>query len=263
MSLVFDARVPIHQVTLAGCGGTGAQWARSLARILYDMKRRGLATPDLLLVDPDRVESANVGRQLFTPADVGQPKCEVLTRRFNAALGLQIEWAAEPFDPRRHVHAYGTLLCGAVDNHDARRALAQARNAIWVDAGNHTHSGQLVTAGTTGDPEQLRQALHHALVQGTPLAHLPNAALLFPTLLEPEPEARPDANLSCADIAAHDAQGLLINDLMATLAARTCQQLLHRQPLHTFLIHASISHYPVVTSVPLEPDELLARIAHA
>lgn len=47
----------------------GAQVARIVARLLYDMRRARLHTPALLLIDPDVVEEKNVGRQLFTPAD--------------------------------------------------------------------------------------------------------------------------------------------------------------------------------------------------
>ena len=74
----FDPHGQIQRIAIVGCGGTGSQVARSVARMLYDMQQSRQQTPRLLLIDPDTVEMKNVGRQLFTPADVGQFKAQVL-----------------------------------------------------------------------------------------------------------------------------------------------------------------------------------------
>jgi len=57
----FDPNTHIKTVTVVGVGGTGAQVARILGRIVYDMARprsgRGrLHTPQIVLIDPDTVE---------------------------------------------------------------------------------------------------------------------------------------------------------------------------------------------------------------
>lgn len=122
----FEPRHGINHVVVVGVGGTGSALVRTVARILYDMNRRGLFTPRMTLIDPDTVEEKNVGRQMFTPADVGQNKAVLLARRFNLALGLDITAFPEPFDPERHPSGHGTLLVGCVDNHEARRTLARA-----------------------------------------------------------------------------------------------------------------------------------------
>ena len=83
----FDPHLYIQQIVIVGLGGTGAQAARIAGRILYDMRRRRMQTPPLLLIDPDRVEEKNVGRQMFTPADIGAYKAAVVGRRLNLALG--------------------------------------------------------------------------------------------------------------------------------------------------------------------------------
>ena len=62
---VFDPNTHIQTIVIVGCGGTGAQVARIVARIVYDMRRARLHTPSILLVDPDIVEEKNVGRQLY------------------------------------------------------------------------------------------------------------------------------------------------------------------------------------------------------
>ena len=42
---VFDPNIHIETVTVVGLGGTGAQVARHVARIVYDMRRSRLHTP--------------------------------------------------------------------------------------------------------------------------------------------------------------------------------------------------------------------------
>ena len=80
----FEPRHAINHVVLVGVGGTGSALARSIARILYDMGRRGMHTPRYTLIDPDTVEQKNVGRQAgFAPADIGQNKALLLSKRFN------------------------------------------------------------------------------------------------------------------------------------------------------------------------------------
>src|SRR5258708_2641255 len=139
----FNPDNNLSEIVLVGLGGTGSQWARSICRIVYDLRRRRQHIPAIRFVDPDKVEDKNVGRQMFTQADVGHYKAEILARRFNLAMGLNISWHNEPFDAEKHTRGYGTLLCGAVDNHLARIELARARG-VWIDSGNAVSSGQVV-----------------------------------------------------------------------------------------------------------------------
>jgi len=93
MSGVFDPNVYIKTVTIVGVGGTGASTARIVARIIYDMQRSRRHTPQIVLIDPDRVEEKNIGRQaLFAPSDIGKFKAECVAKRLNFALGLDIAW---------------------------------------------------------------------------------------------------------------------------------------------------------------------------
>lgn len=60
------------RVAVVGAGGTGSAVAEQLAR---------LGVGNLLLVDPDEIENTNLTRVYgSSPADVGQPKAEVLAR---------------------------------------------------------------------------------------------------------------------------------------------------------------------------------------
>ena len=111
MSGVFDPNVYIKTVTIVGVGGTGASTARIVARIIYDMQRSRRHTPQIVLIDPDRVEEKNIGRQaLFDPSSIGKFKAECVSRRLNFALGLDIAWIPEPVDTKRHFDRYGGNL---------------------------------------------------------------------------------------------------------------------------------------------------------
>lgn len=246
----FEPQQGIRHVVIVGLGGTGSQLARSVARILYDMRRNNLAIPSMTLVDPDRIEEKNCGRQMFSPgADIGQYKAELLARRFNAALGLDIAWDNAAFDPDKHVQPYGTLLIGCVDNHLARQALAQVTKALWLDQGNHAQSGQVII-GTTYDPQAVRNALHAGKEV---ISELPNAALIFPELLRPEETSTPDTNASCAELAELGLQHLLVNDAIATAASNYVYRLLYRKPLNSFMSWVSLE---AVRPVPISREEI-------
>ena len=75
---VYDPHMHIKEVILVGTGGTGAQIARCLARLAYDMERARLFVPAIRFIDPDTVDEKNIGRQLFSYGDLGQNKARVL-----------------------------------------------------------------------------------------------------------------------------------------------------------------------------------------
>jgi len=149
------------------------------------------------------------------------------------------------------------LLIGAVDNEAARRELAKVEGALWLDNGNHTQSGQIIL-GNVGDLEVM---MRHIDGKDGIYTHLPNAALLFPQLLEPEPMPESalenqDTGLSCAELIAVGEQGLFVNDLIASIAAQYLWRILYRQPIHTF---ASFVDGETLSVRSLSPcrDELL------
>ena len=254
----FDPNTHIQTITIVGLGGTGAQAARSVARMVYDMKAARLHPPKIVLIDPDRVEHKNVGRQLYTEADVGQAKAHVLMRRFNMALGLDITAIDQPVNAEDHFERWGSLVIGAVDNHLARRELAQVKGAIWIDAGNHCSSGQVVI-GNTGDRDTVMR-----LIAGRDgkYSYLPNAGLLFPMLLEPEREVQPqpEPQRSCADLVVAREQDLLINDWMAVVVSQYVYRLLHRQPITSFMSYISADGMSV-RSLPICKEEMLAYLS--
>lgn len=254
MSAIFDPNIHIQSITIVGCGGTGAAVARIVARIIYDMHRARLHTPNVLLIDPDIVEEKNVGRQLFTPADAALklPKVEVVGRRLNMALGLDMAWCVEPFIAEKHGDRYGSqLVIGCVDNHLARRELHQARG-ILIGAGNFRNGGQVVI-GNTADPAIMQR---HINGHEGKYAYLPKEGLLFPALLEPEtPTSEPQPTLSCAELVLRGEQDCLVNDWMACAVGQYVYALLRRQPIRTFASFISLDGMSV-RSLPIHRDEL-------
>ncbi len=259
MNGIFDPNTHIKTITLAGVGGTGASTARIVARILYDMQRARQHAPSLVLIDPDRVEAKNIGRQaLFAPADIGQFKAECVARRLNAALGLDIGWIAEPLDPERHADRFGSnLVISCVDNHEARRAVHRMKG-VQISGGNHADAGQ-ICIGNVDDADLMRRFIDG---RDGKYPYLPKEGLLFPALLEPEPPSErplPTPGASCADLVDAGYQHLLINDWIATVIGTYVYKLLHRQPIRTFVTFVSLDGISSRSLIVCR-DELLAYL---
>jgi PRTRC genetic system ThiF family protein len=253
MSGVFDPNTYIKTVTIVGCGGTGAQVARIVGRMAYDMQRSRKHAPQIVLIDPDRVEEKNVGRQLFSPSLLGKNKAECLGRMLNLALGLEVRWIPDHVDAVRHFDRYGgNLVISCVDNHEARKEISRV-NGCGVYAGNHTDSGQ-VCIGNVDDPDLMRKFING---RDGKYPYLPKEGLLFPELLQAEPPRPiPETTASCAELVAEGSQHLLVNDMMATVAGQYVYKLLHRQPIYSFLTYISIGEMPTMRSLPICRDEL-------
>lgn len=237
---VFDADIHYAHIFLVGCGGTGSSMARHLARMLFDMKERSLQMPEsITFIDPDHIEARNIGRQMFSPGEIGKNKADVLASRFNRVLGLDIKHIAEPFHKDHLGPNYRiNIVLGAVDNWQARKAIADANPDIWIDAGNKVSAGQVVI-GTTRSQSVLDRVVmdlksdKHKDIDDAKIDELPNAAYLFPELLEPVAD-EPDTTISCAELMLTGDQDILINDMMANIMAQYLKKLLYRQPIGTF-----------------------------
>lgn len=71
-------------IAVVGAGGNGAQMASGLAQIAVAQRSFGAQPLEVVIFDDDLVSEANVGRQLFSPSDIGRPKADVLVERINA-----------------------------------------------------------------------------------------------------------------------------------------------------------------------------------
>lgn len=140
-------------IDLAGCGGTGSQLLTGLARLDHALKALGHPGLNVRVFDPDVVTEANVGRQSFSPYDIGQHKAVVLVTRINQFMGLS--WEAYPVCFGRELikdndrsFSECDILVTAVDSAKARVTIsgfaAGAGYEYWLDTGNTRDTGQVV-----------------------------------------------------------------------------------------------------------------------
>ena len=248
MTYFYDPTQHPDHIFLVGAGGTGAHIARHLARICYDKRERGQKIPTVTIIDPDIIELGNCGRQIYGPSETGSVKSQTVAKRLNSALGLEIRAIAEPFDARKHIanqRYEPVLLIGAVDNAAARRELASVERAIYLDAGNHYDSGNVILGtNTTRKPS----AYDHRYTD------LPTAAVVHPELLIDELDT-PAVNLSCAELTERGDQHLFINDLIATVAANYLYKLLYRLPISTWITYVS-SDPMALNSIEITPENI-------
>lgn len=231
---------PAHPVTVnvIGCGGTGSQVLNSLARMNSALKALGHTGLFVRAIDPDKVTTANMGRQLFSPADVGQYKCVTLIGRINRFFGTDWEGVPGYYDDKLKVSpANITISC--VDTGKARKQIkAVLLNNIprrkrsnppgggygyyetrgreepyevpyyWMDFGNMMDRGQ-VLIGTVGKVSQPKNSEHITRTD------LPTIDKLHPDIfIDKKGE---DQGPSCSLAEALQKQDLFINTNLANM----------------------------------------------
>ncbi len=216
-----------HKITinLVGCGGTGSHVLSNLAMINYSLVKLGRAPLFVRVFDPDIITHHNIGRQLFSPADEGQFKAEVLITRINRFYGLQWAFINElypMFPNKQDRHDSGanfTISC--VDTIDARKQIASGQSTngrnnhysvayYWLDIGNSQDSGQIIL-GTLRPINQPKG----------------NFCRMLPLFTDEFPNAKDDKNEpSCSMAEALARQDLFINKFMATCATHMLWDLL-------------------------------------
>ena len=246
---LLDRRVTVH---LVGVGGNGAQLAACLARL--DIAMRALGHPHGLHVadfDAERVSEANVGRQLYSKADIGRHKALVSIHRLNQFYGL--DWQAEPmhyetFQQRWRLGKSADLLISCVDSRAARRTLHKlafepfSGYRYWLDLGNTEVAAQVIL----GQPVDGRSGGREAGLRGP---RLPCVTELFPELLE---EGAPEDNQpSCSVRMSLAAQGLFINDVAVRFAAQLLYELFSKGRLAA---HGVIVNLDTKRSGPIDVD---------
>lgn len=250
---------------MVGCGGNGSWLAPAVARLMRVVKESGRDI-SALFVDPDYVERKNIPRQNFCDAEVGYPKAQTLAARYGLAWGVDIRAINSRFSVSMVDVKWNrlTVMIGCVDNAAARREMARALGARrgetpprlwWLDCGNSRESGQALL-GSTDNPEALRRAFpHESFCQ-----HLPSPAWQCPDLLEPRPEELDNRKLSCAELALSNAQGLVVNQRVASEAADYLARLLAHRNLRRFASYFDLASGSVKNHY-ITPNEIGAFIA--
>jgi len=223
-------------ITLVGAGGNGSQMLSGLARLHRSLLALGHPHGlHVICYDPDQVSEANVGRQLYSPSDVGHYKAVLLIHRLNCFHGL--DWQAIPLKYQGWQDGYGQhrsdILITCVDSAQARRTIYHAISerthgtpTYWLDMGNGEHDGQVVLGQPRYSPEyethaHMRAACKLLTQRGRrkerkePLPQrLPTVIDAFPDLLEEGfvEEDRP----SCSLAESLATQGVFVNQQVVT-----------------------------------------------
>jgi PRTRC genetic system ThiF family protein len=242
-------RVRVH---LVGVGGNGAQMANCLARL--DIAMRALGHPEGLHVtafDDDTVSEANVGRQVYSTADIGQHKALVTIHRINQFYGF--DWDAMPtrYDPSApRGHGAGPhLVVSCVDSARARRALHEglfrpgSSGCYWLDLGNTEKTGQVVLGESAG----------YRRSQLDEWGRLPCVTELFPQLLE---EGQEDNTPSCSVRVSLASQGLFVNDMVVRWASQLLYELVSEGCLKQ---HGVVVNLQSKRAGPIEVDPVVWR----
>ncbi|MDI6757505.1 MAG: ThiF family adenylyltransferase [Endomicrobiia bacterium] len=245
-NLTFEKRLEftpprIGRIVVIGCGGTGGYMAQTVSRLLYHYKRHGREI-GLTLADFDAVEDKNVGRQNFCAAELGVNKAEALARRFSRAYGIEIEVISEMLAQKsrwlsRAARENITLVIGAVDNAYARKAIAESLSCCertsWLDCGNERDCGQ-VLLGTSAPLTKKMLRLGQSLGA---LAALPLPSRVHPELVDTRIKKK---GVSCAQAATADAQGIIINQAVASVAGQYVYELLEGFAIDKFATYISL-----------------------
>ena len=104
----------------------------------------------VLAVDPELVTEANLGRQSFCAADLGQPKSEVLVNRINLFFGTNWTAAVASINSNTRIPNVD-LVISCMDTIAARRSLwnrLKRLPLLWMDLGNETTFGQVIIGKT-------------------------------------------------------------------------------------------------------------------
>jgi len=220
-------------INLIGAGGTGSQVLTALARMNHALI--ALNHPGLFvrLFDNDKVERANLGRQLFASAELKQYKAVALINRVNLFFGTNWKAVTSMYDKTILQEdaelAKAGLTISCVDTVSARLEIAQVLKAVhrnngnsrnrpvyYMDFGNSRFTGQVIlsTVGKVAQPEMKKYCTAETL---------PMVTDEFKDLLTASEST--DNTPSCSLAEALTKQDLFINSSLANLGASLLWQL--------------------------------------
>ena len=202
---VHPALTERFNVTVVGAGGNGSQMLTCLARLHHAITALGHEGFELTVYDPDTVSPANIGRQMFSPSDVGAAKVDVLITRINSFFGLA--WQARPV--RFDTHDRADLVIACVDSPKSRAEVRRLIHSVpyLLDLGNRAADGQAL----------LGQILPARGKDAVGRLDLPDPYKLLPELVNTQ--GKQDDAPSCSLAEALARQELFINDDVTRVAS--------------------------------------------
>ena len=157
-ALEFPTDTPV-KIVMLGAGGTGAQIAPNLYRLLYSMSAERQKLTRIIIADGDAVEEKNLVRQHFSRAELGLNKARALAERYSQAFGMTPEYIPDFIEDRERLRELLTpeihwvqrknvpdtvILIGAVDNNRSRKLCHKVFMKVYIDSGNGEYTGQVV-----------------------------------------------------------------------------------------------------------------------
>ncbi len=213
---------PQHPITinLIGCGATGSEVIRHLAKMNGALHALGHAGFHVVASDPDTIGIENIYRQPFTEQELGLNKASQLISKINRSFGTQwqstyLDWNLKKGErmPKSHC-ANITISC--VDKVPVRKQIQDAfhrqqpaygnhSNPIfWIDFGNGFDFGQVVLMDIFEMPENRK-----------------NTPEKFKSILDIYPDMQDHAEEpSCSLAVSLGRQDLFINSILADLGMR-------------------------------------------
>lgn len=201
---------------VVGAGGTGSIFMSHLCRIWQAWTKLGGKPFAIDLWDADTVSEANLARQVFCDADVGQPKAAVIAQRVRAFFGVPVTPCVGRYDT--YNSGARLFLVGCVDSLESRRTLHESIDELksyWLDMGNDDNTGQVVLGG-------------HGL---------PTFFDVYPAMLKAKDKKDTP---SCSMAEALSRQDLFINSTVATLGGGLLWQMLR---------HGGLNHHGYIVNL--------------
>lgn len=233
---------PQHPVTinLIGCGGNGSQMLMQLARINEALRKLGHIGLHVTCYDNDIITEANLGRQLFSPSELGMNKAVAMITRVNRFFGLQ--WKAEPqlFTSKHSTSTdAANIFITCIDSLKGRKEIntyfekykkhckkhePYQRCYYWMDMGNSQYSGQFII-GTIETSLGKRTKKKDEVVVNS----LPTLFNKFPAMERQKEKA---SGPSCSLAEALEKQDLFINSILVQYAAHALWGLMREGKLN-------------------------------
>jgi len=265
-------------VNLIGAGGTGSQVLTALGRMnhaLIELNHPGLF---VRLFDDDKVERANLGRQLFATAELKQYKAVALINRVNLFFGTNWKAITQRYDKATFKQqpdlSQAGLTISCVDTVQARLEIADILKTLhkhsghgrnkpvyYMDFGNSRFSGQVLlsTIGKVPQPEMKK----YQTVETLPMITDEFRELLLAS-------ESTDKTPSCSLAEALTKQDLFINSALANTGASLLWQLFREGMLVNRGFFLNLKDFrmqpikvtpPVAVIVPLKPKRAKKKAA--
>lgn len=226
---------PTHPITISliGVGGTGSLLLARLARIDYALRQTGHPGLNVKAFDNDVVEPMNIGRQLFSPSDLGENKAVCSLTKINNAFGLQ--WEGIPLNAMAvGEDIKSNIIITCVDNSKYRLELSKTlqyphegseyrKMFYWMDIGNSRNTGQFILGSLFKEDRKLESEFIN------PVQKLKTIIDLFANLEEHDTEII--QGKGCAYTDKLKEQSLFINDVLSAHASDCLFRLLLNKEL--------------------------------